>query len=494
MKTALIIGAGPAGLAAAYELVKKSDIKPIIIERDSQVGGLAKTIVYKGNRLDIGPHRFFSRLKRVNDLWQEILPLATKSTDPKKEFLRVKRLTRILFLKKFFNYPVSLNTETLKNLGFKRIVKIFFSYLKIKLWPLKTEQSLEDFFTNRFGRELYLTFFKDYTEKVWGVNCSQIPRDWGVQRVKDLSVTKALIHFLKKILKLNLATETTLVEEFFYPAQGAGQMYEEMARQISAAGGQIYLGQTVIGLAQENKQIKAVRLKNSDNLPSEIKADYFLSSMPIQDLLWQLDGTSLEIKAIGDGLVYRDYIIIGLLFKKMLKNSQTKDSSGLNIIPDNWVYVQELEIKMGRLDIFNNFSPQLLNDSKTVWLGAEYFCQVGDELWEKSDSALKDLALEELIKINLVAPEDLLDYLVIRVPQAYPAYFGTYDRFAQIKNYVDGFANLFLIGRNGAHCYNNMDHSILAGLTAADNIINNNPDKSNLWAINTEEEYHEKGV
>lgn len=494
MKTAVIIGAGPAGLSAAYELIKKSNIKPIIIERDSQVGGISKTVIHNGNRLDIGPHRFFSKNKRVNDLWQEILPLASQTTNHEKEFLKVNRLTRILFLKKFFDYPISLNKNTLKNLGIIRIVRIFFSYLKIKLWPIKNESSLKEFFINRFGNELYLTFFKDYTEKVWGVSCSKIPRDWGVQRIKDLSISKALIHFFKKILNINHTIEASLIEEFFYPALGAGQMYEEMAEQITKNGGQIYLNQEITYLQSEFNQIKAVTMKGNDDLTQEIKADYFLSSMPAQDLINRMECPVLEVKRIANGLVYRDYIIVGLLFKKMLKTNETKIITKNNIIPDNWIYIQERNIKMGRLDIFNNFSEKMLMDTNLVWLGAEYFCNEGDEFWKKDDNAIKDFAVEELLKINMINPEDLLDYIVVRVPKAYPAYFGMYNRFSKIKEFIDGFENLFLIGRNGTHCYNNMDHSILSGLTAADNIIDNIRDKSNLWGINTESEYHEKNI
>jgi len=491
MKTAVIIGAGPAGLAAAYELIKKSDIKPIIIERDSQVGGISRTINHNGYALDIGPHRFFSKIKRVNDLWQEILPLASSDTNHKKEFLKVKRKTRILFLKKFFDYPISLSAGTLKNLGPKRIVKILFSYLKVKLWPIKNEKNLENFFINRFGKELYLTFFKDYTEKVWGLPCSLIPRDWGAQRVKELSISKALMHFLKKTLNIHQFNETSLIEEFFYPTLGAGQMYEEMAKQIIENGGQIYLNSETINLESEPNKIKALNIKNENGLTKTIKADYFLSSMPVKDLINQIECPVLEIKEIANGLVYRDYIIIGLLFKKMLKTNQIKEVTKNNIIPDNWVYIQEPNIKMGRLDIFNNFSEKMLKDNNLVWLGAEYFCNEGDEFWRKNDNALKNLAIEELQEINMTNCDDLLDYIVIRQPKAYPAYFGTYNQFDKIKKFINGFENLFLIGRNGTHCYNNMDHSILSGLTAADNIINGIKDKKNLWEINTEEEYHE---
>lgn len=482
MKIAIIIGAGPAGLAAAYELIKSTDVKPIIIERESQVGGLAKTVVYKDQRLDIGPHRFFSKVERVNNLWQELLPILEQAGND-KHLLRVKRLTRILFLGKLFSYPISLSFETLRNLGIIRALKIMFSYLTIRLKPIKPEVSLEDFFINRFGRHLYRTFFKDYTEKVWGVTCADIPRDWGTQRIKNLSILKAIIHFIKKPFGFDKNSETSLIEEFYYPLLGAGQMYEEMARHIIAGGGEIRFGQEVMGVETNGQRVKAVMIKNDKGDEYQLVGDYFLSSMAIKDLLANFSGLDDKVREVASGLVYRDYIIVGLLFKKIIGNQGVS-------LPDNWLYIQEQEIKMGRLDIFNNFSPKMTRQG--FWLGAEYFCNQGDDFWSKSDEEIKNFAISELEKMNLAIGADLLDWTLLRVPKAYPAYFGSYDRFGEIKDFVDGFENLFLIGRNGMHRYNNMDHSILCGLTAADNIRQGIKDKSNLWEINTEEEYHEK--
>lgn len=488
MKTVVIIGAGPAGLSAAYELIKKSDIKPIIIELDNQVGGLAKTILHNGNRLDIGPHRFFSKNDRVNNFWQEILPLASNSTDSNKIFLQVNRLTRILFLNKFFNYPIDFSFNTLKNLGFFRIIKIGWSYFIIRLKPIKVEKSLADFFTNRFGKELYLTFFKDYTEKVWGVSCDQIPPDWGAQRIKSLSIMKALGHFLKKIFNLenSKTVETSLIESFLFPTLGAGQMYEELASKIIAGGGKIYFNQEVVGISTENNKVTGVTSRDANGTLQEFTADYVISTMPVKNLISSFkESVPTEVKAVAANLVYRDYIIIGLLLKKMITKEEIKD---------NWIYIQENGIKMGRLDIFNNFSSKMLADEKNVWLGTEYFCNEGDEFWNKSDSDIKDLALAELIKMKIVAASDLLDFKVVRTTKAYPSYFGSYGEFNKIKDFTEQFSNLFLIGRNGMHRYNNMDHSILSGLMAADNIINNISDKTSLWNINMEEEYHESKI
>lgn len=490
MKTAIIIGAGPAGLSAAYELIKNSDIKPIIIDENNYIGGLSRTVINNGNRFDIGGHRFFTKNDRVNNLWQEVIPLKSNNSKTDKEFLTVKRTSRILFLNKFFDYPISINVATLKNLGPIRIIRMFFSYLKIKLFPIKEEKSLEDFFINRFGGELYATFFEDYTKKVWGVPCSEIPRDWGVQRVKDLSLSKTVIHFLKKLFNIkNTHTETSLVEEFFYPALGAGQMYEEMAAKIVSGGGQIILNNKVVKLQSENNKIKSVTIKEGDSV-RELEADYFLSSMPIKDLINQMEAPE-EIKKVASGLVYRDFIVVGLAFKKMLKKNETTIPTKNNIIPDNWIYVQEKNVKIGRLDVLNNFSDRMMADPNSIMLGSEYFCDEGDDFWAKSDEEIKNIAVDELQKINIADPSDLLDAKVVRQLKAYPAYFGTYNKFDDIKNFVNKFENLFLIGRNGTHRYNNMDHSVLSGLTAADNIINNITDKTNLWQINTEEEYHE---
>ena len=508
MKKVVIIGAGPAGLSAAYELIKKSDIKPIIIEVDAQVGGISKTIEYQGNKMDIGGHRFFSKSKTVNDLWQAILPIEAQGDDlgpnPEKTdevLLKRNRLSRIFFLRKFFSYPVSLSQETLINLGAIRIFKIFVSYLKIKITPIKEEKSLEDFFINRFGKELYLTFFKDYTEKLWGVTCSKIKPEWGAQRIKGLSITKAIGHILKQsfIFKLFFKknkVETSLIDSFLYPKFGPGQMYEKMAKIIKDKGGEIYLNQKVINLKSEGKNIIEITTKDQiigENLVRS--ADYVISSMPVKDLIQNLTPPAPEeVLRVAQGLCYRDFITVGLLLNKLKIENKTKTKTFNNLIPDNWIYIQERDVKIGRLQIFNNWSPYLVKDPETVWLGLEYFGDFNDELFSQSDADFKKFAIEELVKIDIIKSEDVLDSCIIRTPKAYPAYFGTYDEFDKIKDFSDTFTNLFLIGRNGMHRYNNMDHSILAGLTAANNIINNISDKSNLWEINTESEYHEKSV
>ncbi len=505
--TALIIGAGPAGLAAAYELVKKSDIKPIIVEMDNQIGGLSKTVICAGNRIDVGGHRFFSKSKRVNDLWKEILPLEKRADncgpDPEetdKVMLKRRRLSRIFFLRKFFNYPVAFNRETVVNLGPVRLSKILISYFQVKLKPVKPEKSLEDFFVNRFGRELYSTFFKDYTEKLWGVPCAEIKPEWGAQRVKGLSITGAIKHIVKNLFIFKSFVdkskiETSLIDSFLYPKFGPGQMYEEMARIIKEKGGEIKLNRQVVGLKTSQNKIKEVEIKNL--LTGEVitqAADYVISSMPVKDLILGLaPGVPEEVKRVAAGLRYRDFITVGLLLKKLKIKNQSKIKSPDGLIPDNWIYIQEREVSLGRLQIFNNWSPYLVKDPNTVWLGLEYFGDFNDNLFSQSDADFKAFAIDELAKIDIIRKEDVLDSYLIRTPKAYPAYFGTYEEFDKIRSFIDRFENLFLIGRNGMHRYNNMDHSILCGFAAADNIISGRLNKDNLWSINAEEEYHEGG-
>ena len=520
-KTAVIIGAGPAGLTAAFELLTRSDIKPIIYEMDDCVGGISRTIKHKGNRIDIGPHRFFSKSDRVMNFWLNILPLqgapakddklldrtiplstAPVAPDPEKEdrvFLYKNRITRIFFLKKFFDYPITLNVGTLKNLGLLRILKIGITYTFIKLRPRKVEKSLEDFFINRFGKELYETFFKDYTEKVWGVSCDQIPTDWGAQRVKGISILSVLTHAVKMMLPQKKSifqkkTETSLIESFLYPKFGAGQIYEEIAKKVIEMGGVIHLNHRIAGVRTNGKKIIGVQVINDRTKNMEIvSGDYFFSTMPIKELIKAFDqGVTEKVKAVADGLVYRDYILVGLLLQSMKLKNKTKKKTLNNIIPDNWIYVQEREVKMGRLDFINNFSLYMLQDQRLVWLGAEYFCNEGDLLWIKSDREMADFAIEELISMNMINSNEVVDYTVVRMPKTYPAYFGTYDRFDVLKAFVNEYENLFLIGRNGMHKYNNMDHSILTAMTAVDNIVAGIKDKNNLWDLNTENEYHEE--
>jgi protoporphyrinogen oxidase len=520
-KIAIIIGAGPAGLTAAYELLQKTDIVPIVFEATGDIGGISKTINYKGNRIDLGGHRFFSKSERVMKWWQTILPLQgapskddllldrkiplskdNNAPDPQKQdevMLVRSRLSRIFFLRKFFNYPISLNLKTLQNLGMLRIIRIGWSYLTIRIFPIKQEKNLEDFFINRFGKELYLTFFKDYTEKVWGVSCSKIKPEWGAQRIKGLSITKAMIHALKNIFSKDVSidqkkTETSLIEQFLYPKYGPGQLWEKVAELISEKGGEVDLNQKVVGIEINKDNIINVTIRNEKTGEElKIEGNYFFSCMPVKDLIKAMDkSVPEEVKKISAGLMYRDFVTVGLLLKKMKIKNKTKFKTMNNIVPDNWIYIQERDVKVGRLQIFNNWSPYMVKDENNVWIGLEYFCNEGDELWSMADKDFAEFAIDEFCKIDLIQKDDILDSVVIRMPKTYPAYFGSYDKFDKIRKFTDKFENLFLIGRNGMHRYNNQDHSMLTAMTAIENITNNIKTKDNIWEVNTEQEYHER--
>ncbi len=378
-----------------------------------------------------------------------------------------------------------------------RIVRIGFSYLWSRIYKIKDEKTLEDFFINRFGKELYNTFFKDYTHKVWGIPCSEIRPEWGAQRIKGLSISKAILHAIKSVFKKDDSihqkkTETSLIEQFMYPKFGPGQLWEELACKIKAKGGKIYLNCEVTGLASDQNEIIAVTVREIKSGESkEEKADYFFSTMPVKDLINSLNDVPTKVTEIANGLIYRDFITVGLLLKELRIKNQTNHKTIHNIVPDNWIYIQERDVKVGRLQIFNNWSPYMVKDDETVWIGLEYFCNEGDELWSMPDEEFVEFAIDELEKIEIINKNNVLDNIVIKMPKTYPAYFGSYDKFDDIRDHVDKIENLFLIGRNGMHRYNNQDHSMLTAMEAVKNIINNVKTKENIWNVNTEEEYHE---
>jgi len=480
-----IAGAGPAGLTAAYELIK-AGIKPVVIEADTQVGGIAKTVVYKGNRMDIGGHRFFTKSQQVIDFWKNILPYEDETYLPSEydKIMMVRnRLSRILFLSKFYSYPISLSLETLCNLGVFRTLKIGGSYLAAMAFPIKEEKSLADFFTNRFGKELYATFFRDYTEKVWGVSCDDIPSDWGAQRVKGLSVAEAIFHAFKCILQVkNARVETSLIEQFHYPKYGPGFLWEEVAQRIIEAGGSIQLEKKVTGVLTSGHSITDVIIEDKYGEKQQLAVDAFFSSMPVKELIPMLPDVPMELRRIADGLPYRDFITVGVLLQKEKTES----------LPDNWIYVQEPHLKMGRIQIFNNWSPYMVANEDTLWLGLEYFCQENDIFWNMSDEEMIQLAVDELNSIGFILDSSaVLDSVVLRVKKAYPAYFGTYAQFNQLQSFLLNFANLYAIGRNGQHHYNNMDHSILTAMRAVEVLTGKNADKKAVWQVNIEEAYHE---
>src|SRR5579872_4232459 len=519
-KTAIIIGAGPAGLTAALELCTRTGIHPVVLEKSQAVGGLARTVNYKGNRIDIGGHRFFSKSDRVMDWWLRILPVeATRrdevhlvyhhqthtiagrngGPDPgaaDKVMLIRPRLSRIYFMREFFDYPLELSVKTLWKLGAFRAARIALSYLRAAMFP-RQERTLEDFFINRFGTELYRTFFRSYTEKVWGVPCDQISAAWGAQRVKGLSISKTLLDAAKRKLgsnpndRLSQKTgETSLIQEFLYPKYGAGQMWEEAACQVRRQRGEILHGWSVERIEQSGQsRITGVWARHSES--GELRrfaGDYYFSTMPVKELVEAMQPEApREIRSVASGLLYRDFITVGLLCRRLAVSNGAQ-----NKVQDNWIYIHDPGVLAGRLQIFNNWSPHMAADPSQVWIGLEYFCYESDPFWSQPDAEIVELAKRELAAIGLLDPEDILDATVVRVPKAYPAYFGSYDQFPQIVEWADQFENLFLIGRNGMHKYNNQDHSMLAAMTAVDNIIAGIDSRENLWSLNTEEEHHEE--
>jgi len=522
-KTAIIIGAGPAGLTAAYELLERTDITPVVLEKSGEVGGISQTVHYKGNRMDIGGHRFFTKVGRVLAWWLSIVPLekgaiapdGTVSTgpDPEREDLVMlvrTRMSRILFLGQLFDYPISLTPATLRKLGIAKAFRMGLSYLKSLLFPIREVKNIEQLMINRFGFELYSTFFKSYTEKVWGAPPDQIGAEWGEQRLKDMSIGKAIINallrsFRRKSDLRQKNTSTSLIERFLYPKYGPGQMWEEVARIVGEKGGKVCLGQRVAALhaapanreigAPGGNQIASVTVVDESSGETRIlEGDYFFSTMPVKELIAALDCPAPDdVRRIANALLYRDFMAAGVLTKKLKIKNDTNISTPNGVIPDTWIYIQEPNVKLGRLQIFNNWNRYMVKDpDNTVWLSLEYFCNEGDNLWNMEDGAFLTFAVDELAKIGIIDKVDVLDRFVLRMKKTYPAYIGTYGEFDVVRRYTDSFENLFLIGRNGMHRYNNQDHSMLTAMTAVDNIIAGIADKSNIWDVNTEQKYNEE--
>lgn len=498
-KRAIIIGAGPAGLTAALELLRSSDIEPVIIEQDSIVGGISRTVRYKGNCMDIGGHRYFSKSETVMNWWKELMPVedgAIHSPDKEDNIILVRsRLSRIYFLRRFFDYPISLTWLMMRNLGLRRLMRIGASYAWIRLFPIREEHSLEDFYINRFGRELYQTFFRDYTQKLWGVPCCEISPEWGSQRVKGLSIGTALMHLARQMgHRKETATdqkkvETSLIDHFLYPKFGSGHIWEVAADKIEQTGGTLMLGSQVTAIHTDLGRITGVTAIDKQGHEQRIDADWLISTMPVRDLIAAMD-TSVPagVREVAEGLVYRDFMTVGMLLKRMNLTS----TDGRSYPPDTWIYIQERDVTAGRVQIFNNWSPYMVRDSDTVWIGVEYFVNEGDNYWTMPDAQFIELAAREMEHIGLIRRADLLDALVVRMPKAYPAYFGTYEHMHVIREWTDRIPNLFLVGRNGMHRYNNIDHSMLTAMAAVENILHNITDKTNIWQVNTEQDYHEK--
>ena len=515
-KIAVIIGAGPAGLTAAYQLLTQSeDIQPIILETENFVGGISRTATYNGNRMDIGGHRFFSKDERVTKLWTEMLPvqgqpalddkllgrekpLEENGPDPETtdEVMLVRdRVSRIIYNRKFFDYPISLKAQTFINMGFFATMKAGFGYIGSCL-KKREETNLENFYINRFGKPLYEMFFEDYTEKLWGVHPRDIAADWGAQRVKGLSISKAIKNALTKpFKKKGKEVETSLIEQFIYPKKGPGQLYEKMAEEIVRLGGQILYNRTVTKIDVKDGKVATVYALNAENEVESYPADYCISSMAIKDLAVAIGEEKMpsEVYETAIKLPYRDFMTVGLLLKDLKVKNKTKMKTLGGIVPDCWIYVQDRDVRLGRIQIFNNWSPYMVqNPQENVWVGLEYFCYEGDDMWTSPDKDFTQKAVEELVKVGVIdSPEKVLDSTVIRVKKAYPAYFGAYANFDKVRAYLDGFDNLFCVGRNGQHRYNNMDHSMVTAMVAAEEIIKGGTDKQAVWSVNTEKSYHE---
>lgn len=524
-RIALIAGAGPAGLTAALELLRRSEIVPIVVEADGQVGGISKTVNYRGNRMDLGGHRFFSKSDWVMRWWQDILPIEREAIEPEspvrisyqrqssdlvprvlspsssdRVMLVRRRLSRIFYRRRFFDYPLKLNANTVRNMGLIEMLRIGSSYGRAKLHRRSPETSLEDFLVNRFGERLYRTFFKDYTEKVWGVPCGEISAEWGAQRIKGLSITKALAHALTASFRSSTdtsqkRTETSLIERFLYPKLGPGQMWEEVSHRIESLGGEILLRHRLIGIERNRDEITAVAVRDEATGSSRrLRCDYLISSLTVRDLTGLLEPDDERVARVARLLPYRDFMTVGLLVRGMRSPARANGAlTTSGIPPDNWIYIQEPDVRIGRLQIFNNWSEALVADPRTAWLGLEYFCREGDELWAMRDGRFADFAAAELERIGLIDRRDVLDATVVRVPKAYPAYFGEYRQFDTVRAYLDGFRNLYSVGRNGMHRYNNQDHSMLSA-NAAVNAIIHPGDKSQIWNINAEQDYHEESA
>lgn len=509
--TAIIIGAGPAGLTAAHELATGGGPRPIVLEAANHVGGLSATIRRGDDRIDLGGHRFFSKSARVMRWWLERLPLQAGVSedaplltyqrqqarlelppgprpDPELDdrvMLLRPRKSRIYHRGHFFEYPLSLSPATVWRLGLWRTGRVGLSYGWSRLFPVRPEETLEALVINRFGRELYRTFFRDYTEKVWGVPCSEISADWGRQRIKGLSISRALAGALRSLLGIRGEVETSLIEQFLYPKHGPGQLWEVTAEEVVAAGGELHFGQRVVALEADGERVTAVRSVDAEGREHRHEADVVFSTMPMRELVAGFEGPLPDAaREVACGLAYRDFMTVGLRLDRWSERTRGP-------LDDNWIYIQEPGVKVGRVQIFNNWSPWMTADASKPWIGLEYFLNETDDLWRQDDAATIALAAGELERLGLADPGAASDGMVIRSRKAYPAYFGSYPRFGELRAALDRYPNLLLIGRNGMHRYNNQDHSMLAALTAVELWRAGDPSRDALWAVNAEEDYHE---
>ena len=460
----VVIGGGPAGLTAALELTK-AGYCPLVMEKQDLVGGLACTQNYKGYHFDMGGHRFFTKSKEVEEIWWEIL---------QANFLRRPRLSRIYYKKKFFYYPLKA-INTLLGLGLVESVFIFLSYIRWRLFPYRVEETFEQWVTNRFGKRLFLTFFKTYTEKVWGISCSELKAEWAAQRIKDLSLKTALLNMVwkpRKVIK-------TLIEEFHYPRLGPGMMWNAVRKTVEERGGAVQLGSDVVAIRRKGNRIESV-VVSRDGKEIVVRGTHFISSMPVTEFLKKLDPSPPPaVKAAAEHLKYRDFLTVCLIYDRP------------HLFEDNWIYIHDPGVKVGRVQNFKNWSPDMVPDASKTSLGLEYFCNAGDELWTMPDADLIRLGKKEMQQIGLASAADVLDGCVFRMRHSYPVYDADYRTYlAAIREFVDGLENFQTIGRNGLHRYNNQDHAMLTGILAARNLLWG--EANDLWNVNAEQEYHEE--
>ena len=463
----VVIGGGPAGLTAAYVLARRGR-SPIVLEKDGQVGGIARTVEYKGFRFDIGGHRFFTKVASVQKLWRKMLG---------PDMLRRPRLSRIYYNGKFFDYPLK-PMNALRGIGIVDAVRVLFSYLWIRVRPIRPEVSLEDWVSNRFGRRLYNIFFKTYTEKVWGIPCNKIGAQWAAQRIKGLSLVTAVWNMLRGNRGGGDQIKT-LIEEFEYPRLGPGMMWEAFAADVDRNGGRVELMSDVVCLRHDGTTITSVDYRK-DGVVTRIPAESVLSTMPLRELIAKLDPPPpAAIVAAANRLNYRDFITVALVI------------DAPDLFPDNWIYVHDPQVKLGRIQNFKNWSPEMVPDPQKSCLGLEYFCFEGDGLWTTPDEELVRLGTREVAQIGLLGGGTVIDGTVVRMPKAYPVYDEGYETAVEeVRKYLAQFSNLQVAGRNGMHKYNNQDHSMVTAILAVDNLAGQHHD---TWSVNQDDEYHEEG-
>lgn len=470
-KKVVIIGAGPAGLTAAYQLCE-AGVESVVLEKDDVVGGISRTVNYKGYLFDIGGHRFFTKIKAVDEMWKRVLG--------EKKFLKRSRLSRIYYNKKFFNYPL-VATNALLGMGIWNSFLLAGSYAKAQIFPIKDERSFEDWICNRFGKRLYNTFFKTYTEKVWGIPCNEISADWAAQRIKGLSLISTIKNALLSNQPKNKSDVIrTLIDAFDYPEKGPGQMWETVAEVIQEKGSSLKMRSGVEKILWRNDKVTALEIESDGEIETVSGTD-FISSMPMQELIRKMEPPApIAVREAAEKLGYRDFLTVSLIINKA------------DLFQDNWIYIHDEDVKVGRIQNFKNWSPEMVPDPNKTCLGLEYFCFEGDGLWTMSDEDLVALGKKELSVLGLVNPDHVEDGAVVRMPKAYPVYDSIYvEAVNTIREFLSGLGNMYLVGRNGMHKYNNQDHSMLTAMLSVKNILGANYD---VWEVNVDDEYHEEIV